>query len=308
MLILSWLRGRTTEEEDRELCDWIESDPDNLEYFSQVRAVDSFLKNRQGGAALNKSAKPHAWKRLVWVSAAAAAAFSGIFAVARYVVWSDSGRDMVTCSNDSEPSILIDLPDGSRIWLAENSSVSYASEGFSDDRTLLLEGEAMFDVASDSLHPFVVHGPDMDVEVLGTVFNVVDCAGDGTAETTLAEGRVLLHDPDGQELIVLRPGQKAVYHSDTKRVDISDVPTSGMLMWRDGVIFMENVTIRQIKARLEEDFRTNLRIAGGGPEGGLFTLSYVRTARLDDVLDMVETISGYVLVPDDGPVPQNGMK
>ena len=273
MLILSWLRGRTTEEEDRELCDWIESDPDNLEYFSQVRAVDSFLKNRQGGAALNKSAKPHAWKRLVWVSAAAAAAFSG-----------------------------------SRIWLAENSSVSYASEGFSDDRTLLLEGEAMFDVASDSLHPFVVHGPDMDVEVLGTVFNVVDCAGDGTAETTLAEGRVLLHDPDGQELIVLRPGQKAVYHSDTKRVDISDVPTSGMLMWRDGVIFMENVTIRQIKARLEEDFRTNLRIAGGGPEGGLFTLSYVRTARLDDVLDMVETISGYVLVPDDGPVPQNGMK
>ena len=148
----------------------------------------------------------------------------------------------------------------------------------------------------------------MDVEVLGTVFNVVDCAGDGTAETTLAEGRVLLHDPDGQELIVLRPGQKAVYHSDTKRVDISDVPTSGMLMWRDGVIFMENVTIRQIKARLEEDFRTNLRIAGGGPEGGLFTLSYVRTARLDDVLDMVETISGYVLVPDDGPVPQNGMK
>ena len=77
MLILSWLRGRTTEEEDRELCDWIESDPDNLEYFSQVRAVDSFLKNRQG-AALNKSAKPHAWKRLVWVSAAAAAAFSSL--------------------------------------------------------------------------------------------------------------------------------------------------------------------------------------------------------------------------------------
>lgn len=52
MLILSWLRGRTTEEEDRELCDWIESDPDNLEYFSQVRAVDSFLKNRQGGGSV----------------------------------------------------------------------------------------------------------------------------------------------------------------------------------------------------------------------------------------------------------------
>ena len=297
MLILSWLRGRTTEQEDRELCEWVEADPRNLEYFSQIRAVDSFLKYHQGGQ-LTKSAKSRIWKRRVWGMAAAAAALSGILVMARYVIWPDPAREMVTCSNDSEPSI----------WLAENSSVSYASEGFSDDRTLLLEGEAMFDVASDSLHPFVVHGPDMDVEVLGTVFNVVDCAGDGTAETTLAEGRVLLHDPDGQELIVLRPGQKAVYHSDTKRVDISDVPTSGMLMWRDGVIFMENVTIRQIKARLEEDFRTNLRIAGGGPEGGLFTLSYVRTARLDDVLDMVETISGYVLVPDDGPVPQNGMK
>ena len=50
MLILSWLRGRTTEQEDRELCEWVEADPRNLEYFSQIRAVDSFLKYHQGGA------------------------------------------------------------------------------------------------------------------------------------------------------------------------------------------------------------------------------------------------------------------
>ena len=117
---------------------------------------------------------------------------------------------------------------------------------------------------------------------------------DGIAETALAEGRVLLHDTGGQELVGLRPGQKAVYHSDTRKVDISDVPASEMLMRRDGVVFMENVTIEQIRERLEKDFGVSLRICGES-DGRLFTLSYVRTARLDDVLDMVEVISGYLL-------------
>lgn len=293
MLILSWLRGRTTEQEDRELCEWVEADPRNLEYFSQIRAVDSFLKYHQGGQ-LTKSAKSRIWKRRVWGMVAAAAALSGILVMARYVIWPDPAREMVTCSNDSEPSILIDLPDGSRVWLAENSSVSYVNEDFPGDRTLLLEGEAMFDVVSDARHPFVVHGPDIVVEVLGTVFNVIDYGSDGIAETALAEGRVLLHDTGGQELVGLRPGQKAVYHSDTRKVDISDVPASEMLMRRDGVVFMENVTIEQIRERLEKDFGVSLRICGES-DGRLFTLSYVRTARLDDVLDMVEVISGYLL-------------
>lgn len=85
------------------------------------------------------------------------------------------------------------LPDGSRVRLNSMSRLTYP-ESFSDsERRVSLEGEALFDVISSDV-PFLVSTPEMEIEVLGTLFDVSAYAGDAT-RAVLVEGSVRVSHP-----------------------------------------------------------------------------------------------------------------
>ena len=78
------------------------------------------------------------------------------------------------------------LPDGSRVWLNAESSLSYpGSFGGRERREVTLQGEAYFEVAPDSLHPFVVETAALQTQVLGTSFNVRAYSPEDTRVTLL---------------------------------------------------------------------------------------------------------------------------
>ena len=64
------------------------------------------------------------------------------------------------------------LPDGTKVWLNSATRLSYDAEYNKSDRKIYLDGEAYFDVARNEKCPFIVHTHAMDIEVLGTKFNV----------------------------------------------------------------------------------------------------------------------------------------
>ena len=64
------------------------------------------------------------------------------------------------------------LEDGSIIWLKGNSSLTYPEHFVNATREVSLIGEALFEVAKDASHPFVVHSNGMNTKVLGTSFNI----------------------------------------------------------------------------------------------------------------------------------------
>ncbi len=63
------------------------------------------------------------------------------------------------------------LPDGSEVWLNENTTVSHFAVNGSD-RTVELQGEAFFEVEKDENNPFIIKTGGAVIEVLGTAFNV----------------------------------------------------------------------------------------------------------------------------------------
>ena len=65
----------------------------------------------------------------------------------------------------------MELPDGSTVFLASNTSLEYHSD-FKNTRDIKLDGEAFFDVARDEGHPFKIETQYGNVKVLGTSFNV----------------------------------------------------------------------------------------------------------------------------------------
>ena len=106
----------------------------------------------------------------------------------------------------------ITLPDGTQVWLNSDSKLVYP-DVFNDTlREVTLEGEGYFIVAKNPAHPFVLHTSEIDIHVIGTVFNVKSYAEEDAVETTLLQGSIAVEKRNTNDAarIMLRPHEKLV--------------------------------------------------------------------------------------------------
>lgn len=100
------------------------------------------------------------------------------------------------------------LPDGSNVSINKGSSISHA-ENFKINRHLKLKGEAQFDVAHDSEHPFVVEAGKVRIEALGTSFYVNNDVTNNKVTIVLMEGKIAVYQVDKpDDKMILLPGEK----------------------------------------------------------------------------------------------------
>ena len=85
---------------------------------------------------------------------------------------------------------VVNLPDGSKVWLNAGSSLKYPTQFSDKQRVVSMQGEAYFEVESDKEHPFIVKTKQLTVEATGTAFNVNAYAPDHVAAVTLVKGKV----------------------------------------------------------------------------------------------------------------------
>jgi len=142
------------------------------------------------------------------------------------------------------------LPDGTSVTLNGNSSLSYSSLHwkFFDNRKVKLEGEAFFDVVKKKLADkpikFQVITENLEVEVLGTRFNVIDRADNEVV--VLEEGKVQVSLPDNELPVQLLPGDYIRYDKMSRKVEQGTVVTEGFTSWKDNYIILDNKTLRDL--------------------------------------------------------------
>ncbi|HYE55941.1 MAG TPA: FecR domain-containing protein [Chitinophagaceae bacterium] len=106
---------------------------------------------------------------------------------------------------------MINLPDGSVVWLNAGSKLLYDRDFDSELREVTLTGEAYFDVVKNPNKPFIIHAGKMDIKVLGTLFNVKSYPGENISEASLIRGSIEVMIKDRPtEKIILRPNEKIV--------------------------------------------------------------------------------------------------
>ena len=144
---------------------------------------------------------------------------------------------------------ILQLSDGTRIWLDSDSEIYFPVHFTGNVREVRLKGEAYFEVAHDSLHPFYVdvYGK-MKVSVLGTKFNIQAYAGDFLINTTLNEGKVRVSA--GQQKIDLAPNQQAIFNPTEQTLLLRQVNASDYSAWKDGMFIFENARLEEILNRL----------------------------------------------------------
>ena len=153
--------------------------------------------------------------------------------------------DVMTATGESRT---VTLADGSQVNLSGGSAigVDITSE---ERRVRLLSGEAFFDVAHDAARPFTVEAGEARIVVLGTAFDV---ALDPSATTVqLARGVVGLSGPATSAVAEMAPGDMATVDHGTGEITRETVPVGEIAAWRNGMLFVNNMTVESVVARLQ---------------------------------------------------------
>lgn len=191
-----------------------------------------------------------------------------------------------TLSTANGQTYMVTLPDKSKVWLNAASSLSFSAGLINKGiRKVNLSGEAYFEVAKNSGHPFVVASQGQQVEVLGTHFNVNSYGDESNTRTTLLEGAVRVAS-DGGKTVVLRPGQQSAV-SGNGLLTTSEVDTEPIVAWKNGLTSFRNAEIKTIMQQISRWYDVDIRYAQGIP-GKLFSGEIPRNANLSELMKVLE--------------------
>lgn len=162
----------------------------------------------------------------------------------------DMNTSMHTLAVPAGQRACLTLEDGTQVWLNAQSTLTYPARFSAKERKVILSGEAFLTVEKDVKRPFIVSTQGVNIEVLGTTFNVQGYPGTNVVQTSLLEGSVKMYpqaDPLNQ--VILKPNQEASYSNGT--LSVSPLNNSGLFSWREGVYSFDNEPFSRIVEKLQ---------------------------------------------------------
>ena len=195
-----------------------------------------------------------------------------------------------TVLTDAGEKSRIFLPDSSRVWINSSTRLSYDTDFGHRDRTVMLEGEAFFDVAEDKDRKFIVRTGDIDITVTGTSFNVSSYSNQDRIYVSLEEGAVSISRSGKEgEIARLSPGQKFIYskHDGKYGQKTTDVRSDGI--WRMNILKFEDEPASQVFRKLEAWYGLDIRTENM-PENIRYGFT-VKNESVREMLDLIDHIT-----------------
>lgn len=184
------------------------------------------------------------------------------------------------------------LSDGTKVFLNSDSKLKYPVTFNGEKRKVELSGEAFFEVASDSLHPFIVHTQDMETRVLGTSFDIQAYPDEPTTKTTLLTGRVLVSVNNSPLTEILVPGLQASWSTGTDEIIVKKVNVATQALWRDGVIMLDDDELDDVMRMLARWYDVTYEFKGDRSVKHTFTGKINRNEDLESVLNTLTLLGG----------------
>jgi transmembrane sensor len=182
------------------------------------------------------------------------------------------------------------LSDSTKVWLNSNSELQFPVQFSGDKREVKLRGEALFKVAKNEKQPFRVNTKKIDVEVLGTYFNVLCYDDDAQAEVTLVEGAVRLSSENGQvkkDYDTMHPGQRAIFYERCREVHTKEVDVDKYISWSNGILIFRDDPMEDVVKRLSRWFNVEIIFNDPEVESYIYTATF-RNETLEQVLKLLK--------------------
>ncbi|MBS5626374.1 MAG: FecR domain-containing protein [Porphyromonadaceae bacterium] len=186
----------------------------------------------------------------------------------------------------------VELCDGTKVYLNSGTTLEFPSRFDGKVRSVILKGEAYFDVARNVSKPFVVEVDEMKVKVLGTSFNVKSYVDEPGVYTTLVEGSVAILR-DGQPKKKIKPGEQAYYNKGVGTLSIAEVDVKEFTSWKDGVFYFKDIALEEILRIVSRWYDLEVFYMNQGAKSVIYSGKLPMYSSVEDVLRKFE-ISGDV--------------
>lgn len=182
------------------------------------------------------------------------------------------------------------LPDGSIVFLNNNTTLSYPADFQQDIRELNLNGEAFFKVQRDESKPFVIHTNGSEVKVLGTSFNVR--AYDKNVKVSVETGKVQFKNKAKQMLLM--QGEEAEFVADKDTIKRTLAIDKNVIAYKTKVFVFENSSLEHIIKVLSESYHTKILLKNNNIKTCRLTTKF-ENETLPTALNIIaETLNLYI--------------
>jgi ferric-dicitrate binding protein FerR (iron transport regulator) len=278
-IIARYLGGTATSEEILFLEAWIRESEENQKYFRQSKNLwdSSSELHISTDAALKKvmlQINPGTRKLTIWQLFQRIAAIVFIPLVLT-VLWLSLGKEIRNGHNEISyhqvvaafgTYSLLELPDGSKVWLNSGSMLRYPEKFSDENRIVELVGEGYFEVKANEKIPFFVNTPYFTVKATGTKFNIRAEKNFRSPSVTLAEGKVSVHkrnaDHSKDLISFLQPNQHLSFDTLSGQFTIQTEDIYKHYAWKDGKLVFRNDNISEVARRISLQYNVDIEIRG----------------------------------------------
>lgn len=249
-------------------------------------------------------------RRVLKIVAAVAAVL--FFPLAAYEIFKFGGGDYErtvfisgsAMESDREPEItqcvkagvrgMVELPDGSQVWLNSDSEISFPARFDSSARLVSLKGEAYFKVVKDSHRPmFIECRDDILVKVTGTEFNITSYENDDSFNLLLVSGELTVEDRSRERIYSVKPSQQLTLYDDREMKPVRTTPVvEDMTAWKDGKLIFDDTPMPEVIKRLERWFGIRIILEDESLLDDRFTATFTSESvtRVFDILKLSSSV------------------
>lgn len=256
-LLAKYILGEANTKEGQRVEEWLGESEDHQREFRQLkRRIELGSKRykygvfapRQAIQKVKSPAKTH-YLRILPVAASIIVLIFGVL-----WFWNKSSlQETVLLSRTGETKVFY-LPDSSRVMLSGDSRLTYNAQFGKTNRELSLRGEAFFQVKRDTSKPFIVETSLIQVEVLGTSFQVI--AQKLQAEVAVEKGRVKVTTQDKKQESILETGMSVKYGKKDGKLMISTKEDKG----EQQILKFDNAPLSEVIETLNEYYDSHVTL------------------------------------------------
>jgi len=267
ILLEKFFRKEASPEEIKELTEWINQSGARRSFEAQCEEIwmqtstETDKKTEQDiWAALQRKIKGKEEKRHFRINPAlyriAATILLpiclglAIYAFHSNRIYKNMEAEVVETVVDRGQKASLTLPDGTKVWLNSATKLAYGGDYNRKERRVQLEGEAYFEVAKNPGKKFTVSCNGLNIEALGTTFNVKGYQADETVSTSLLEGSVKVYNDKNS--VLLAPHQRLNYNKTNSSFTKTEIKDAREIdFWRRNILYFRSASLEEIAKTLE---------------------------------------------------------
>ena len=253
-ILQRYVEGNVSPEEIITVVDWLDADESHVREFMALHKLNdiSLLNQPDSKVDVQKKKKTITFRQIGYELAKIAAILILFWGGTKLYETTSVKENVIAYQTLYVPAgqrAELILPDSTHVWLNARSKLVYPISFGKDIRQVELNGEAYFDVIHNEKQPFVVKTPQMDIQVLGTEFNVTAYSSSSDFEVALLRGCIELSSPRLSSNYRMK--EKELIRLQNNKLISKDISDYDYFRWKEGLICFNNESVATIIEKLK---------------------------------------------------------